>query len=56
LTKNAGAVAAAKFLTAMNLFAGQSPDFFSTLNRLAKEADKARRRLERVEDEREEAI
>jgi hypothetical protein len=31
------------FLTAMNLFDGQSPEFFKTLNTLAKQADAAKR-------------
>ena len=43
LTKNAGAVAAATFLTNMGLFIGQSPRFFRTLKALAIAADGARR-------------
>lgn len=42
--KFGGARAAAAFLTNMNLFAGQSKEFFTTLNRLADAADAARRR------------
>jgi hypothetical protein len=41
--KFAGAMAAVKFLTAMNLFAGQSNRFFETLETLAFEADAAHR-------------
>jgi hypothetical protein len=37
------AMAVVKFLTDMGLFIGQSPDFFSFMTRLAKEADNARR-------------
>jgi hypothetical protein len=44
LTKNAGAKAAATFLTNMGLFIGQSTAFFSTLQALAIAADRARRR------------
>jgi hypothetical protein len=51
LTKNAGAVAAATFLTNMGLFTGQSKAFGDALFGLAKAADKARRQLERAEDE-----
>jgi hypothetical protein len=43
LTKNAGAMAAATFLTNMGLFIGQSPQFFKALKGLAAAADKARR-------------
>ena len=43
LTKNAGAKAAATFLTNMGLFFGQSPAFFRTLKALAIAADRARR-------------
>jgi hypothetical protein len=43
--KFAGARAAAAFLTAMNLFDGQPKEFFTVLNRLADEADDARREL-----------
>jgi hypothetical protein len=32
-----------EFLTAMGLFIGQSPEFFKTLNTLAKQADAAQR-------------
>ncbi len=39
----AGARAAVKFLTDMNLFQGQSPEFFAVLNFLADAADAARR-------------
>jgi hypothetical protein len=42
--KFGGARAAAAFLTNMNLFAGQSKEFFAALNRLADAADAARRR------------
>jgi hypothetical protein len=52
LRKNAGPLAVVAFLTNMGLFIGQSPEFFQTLNRIAMEADKARRQLE--EDDREE--
>jgi hypothetical protein len=52
LRKNAGPLAVVAFLTNMGLFIGQSPEFFQTLNRIAKEAEKARRQLE--EDDREE--
>jgi hypothetical protein len=41
--KFAGARAAAAFLTDMNLFDGQPKEFFTTLNRLADEADAAHR-------------
>ena len=41
--KFGGARAAATFLTNMNLFAGQSKEFFAVLNRLADAADAARR-------------
>ena len=37
------AMAVVNFLTAMNLFAGQSPAFFKALNVLAKQADAAQR-------------
>ncbi len=40
---NAGAVAAVKALTADRLFKGQSPQFFKTVRRLAREADAAHR-------------
>ena len=44
--KNAGPLAVVAFLNAMNLFEGQlNPEFFKTLNRLAREADNARRQL-----------
>ena len=43
LTKNAGAKAAATFLTNMGLFIGQSPEFFRTLKALAIAADRSRR-------------
>ena len=46
LRKNAGARAVVAFLTAMNLFQGQSAKFFTTLNRLAAAADKARRQVD----------
>ena len=46
LTKNAGAVAAATFLTNMGLFMGQSPQFFAALTTLAVLADRARRQVE----------
>ena len=42
-TPNSGAVAAATALTNSNLFMGQSPQFFATLNALAQAADSARR-------------
>jgi hypothetical protein len=45
LDRNAGAVAAVKALTADRLFKGQSPKFFSTLMRLARAADAARRHV-----------
>ena len=41
-TKGA-AIGAAKFLTAMGLFRGQSPAFFALLRDLAEDADDARR-------------
>jgi hypothetical protein len=41
LTANAGAMAAAKGLTASGLFDGQSDAFFATLAELAQEADQA---------------
>jgi hypothetical protein len=50
LRKNAGARAVVAFLTAMNLFQGQSAQFFATLNQLAAAADKARRQAEDVDD------
>ena len=46
LTKNAGAMAAATFLTNMGLFIGQSPAFFQALAALAIAADKARRQVD----------
>ena len=46
LTKNAGAVAAATFLTNTGLFMGQSPQFFAALTTLAVLADRARRQVE----------
>jgi len=42
-TPHSGAVAAATALTNSNLFMGQSPQFFDTLNALAQAADAARR-------------
>ena len=51
LTKNAGAVAAANFLTNMGLFIGQSQEFHDTLFALARAADNARRQLEEQEDD-----
>ncbi len=45
LDRNAGAVAAVKALTADQLFKGQSPQFFSTLMRLARAADAAQRHV-----------
>jgi hypothetical protein len=53
LTKNAGAVAAATFLTNMGLFIGQTPGFFRTLITLAIAADRARRQgfADDLEDE-----
>jgi len=45
LDRNAGAVAAVKALTADQLFKGQSPQFFSTLMRLARAADAASRHV-----------
>ncbi|MGH2638697.1 MAG: ferritin-like domain-containing protein, partial [Rhabdochlamydiaceae bacterium] len=39
----AGAMAAAKALTADGLFIGQSRDFFDVLSQLAEEADQAQR-------------
>ncbi len=53
-TKNAGAVAAANFLTNMRLFEGQSPQFFEALTTLAVLADQARRQVEKAEEEEEE--
>jgi hypothetical protein len=41
--QNAGAVAAATFLTNSGLFTGQSAAFFQTLNALAQAADRAHR-------------
>jgi Ferritin-like domain len=49
-TRFAGAVAAAKFLTDMGLFKGQSARFFNTLRQLALAADRARRELDRDDD------
>jgi Ferritin-like domain len=46
LTENAGAVAAATFLTNMGLFINQSPRFFRTLKALAIAADRARREVD----------
>jgi hypothetical protein len=40
---NGAAVGAMKFLTAMGLFIGQSPAFFSYMNGLAQDADRAKR-------------
>jgi len=37
------AVGVVKFLTAMGLFRGQSPEFFALMHRLAEDADRARR-------------
>jgi len=37
------AMGVVKFLTAMGLFIGQSPEFFAFMTRLAQEADNARR-------------
>jgi hypothetical protein len=54
LRKNAGPVAVANFLIKMGLFAGQSPEFFTTLNDLAKKADNARRQLGQGKKEEEE--
>jgi len=45
LDHNAGAVAAVRSLTADQLFKGQSPQFFSTLMRLARAADAASRHV-----------
>ncbi len=45
LDRNAGAVAAVRALTADKLFKGQSPQFFSTLMRLARAADAAQRHV-----------
>ena len=45
LTKNAGAVAAATFLTNMGLFTGQPLHFFRVLKNLAVAADRARREV-----------
>jgi hypothetical protein len=45
LTKNAGAMAAATFLTNMGLFMGQPHDFFRALKTLAAAADRARREV-----------
>jgi hypothetical protein len=45
LDRNAGAVAAVKALTADQLFKGQSPQFFSTVMRLARAADAASRHV-----------
>jgi hypothetical protein len=42
-TPHSGAVAAATALTNSNLFMGQLPEFFATLNALAQAADAARR-------------
>jgi hypothetical protein len=50
LRKNAGARAVVAFLTAMNLFEGQSAKFFATLNRLAAAADRARRQVDDLEE------
>ena len=44
-TANSGAVAAVKALTDDNLFAGQVPEFFRTLMRLARDADAAQRQV-----------
>jgi hypothetical protein len=46
LTENAGAMAAANFLTNMGLFINQSPQFFKALKTLARAADKARRQVD----------
>jgi hypothetical protein len=48
-TKGA-AMGAAKFLTAMGLFRGQSPAFFAALRDLAEDADDARRECERRDE------
>jgi hypothetical protein len=45
LDHNAGAVAAVKALTADNLFKGQSPEFFTTVMRLSRDADAAQRHI-----------
>jgi hypothetical protein len=45
LDRDAGAVAAIEGFTADRLFEGQSPKFFNTVRRLAREADAAERRL-----------
>ncbi|HEY0790801.1 MAG TPA: ferritin-like domain-containing protein [Chthoniobacterales bacterium] len=45
-TSQGGAVAAARFLSAMNLFLGQSKEFFDQLFELAAAADRARRQLD----------
>lgn len=47
LDRHAGAVATIKSFTADRLFAGQSPKFFGTVMRLAREADSAQRQLSR---------
>ena len=44
-TANSGAVAAVKALTDDNLFAGQVPEFFRTVMRLARDADAAQRQV-----------
>ncbi len=53
LRRNAGPLGVVNFLTNMGLFQGQSPDFFQELNAIAGAADKARRQLERPDDQRE---
>ncbi len=45
LDADAGAMAAVRGLTADRLFTGQSPEFFRTINRLARDADAAQRRV-----------
>jgi len=45
LDQNAGAMAAAKFLTSTGLFDGQSPGFFKALHALAHAADAAKREV-----------
>jgi len=54
LRENAGPLAVVAFLTNMNLFMGQSQEFFDTLMRIAKAAEKARRQLEEMESEKDE--
>ena len=45
LDRNAGAVATIRSFTADQLFKGQSPQFFSTVMRLARAADAAQRHV-----------